>query len=81
MTENRTNGDRRRKGPAITEDLMATEDSIRTDAGRLADLERTKATLEPDDPKVEGLSADAVKLAQRIERQTRAELDLSRDPG
>ena len=70
---------RPRKPPALVQDLKATEDSIRTDAERLADLESSKADLHPDDPQVEQLSAHAAKLAERIERQTQAELQLSRN--
>jgi hypothetical protein len=69
------------KSSAVVQDLKATEDSIRTDAQRLADLESNKADLHPDDPRVEQLSVYALELAQRIEQQTRAELQLSRDIG
>jgi len=74
-------GARPPKSPAVVQDLKATEDSIRADAERLADLESDKADLHPDDPRVEQLSAHAVELAERIEQQTQAELQLSRDVG
>jgi hypothetical protein len=63
------------------DDLRATTDSIRTDVGRLASLEDDKGALDPEDPKVDRLSDEAVELADRIGRQTRAERQLSDEIG
>jgi hypothetical protein len=66
---------------AAEQDLKATADSIRTDAGRLATIEDDKLALDADDPEVGRLSNDAVKLAKRIEQQTTAERQLSQEIG
>jgi uncharacterized protein (DUF3084 family) len=66
------------EGPSQrAQDLKATADSISEDASRLKAVEESKADLQPGDPELEQASADAVDLAQRIERQTRAEQELS----
>ena len=39
-------------------------------------MEREKATLEPEDPRMADLSAEAERLAQRIVPLTAAETDL-----
>ena len=64
---------------AAVQDLKATADSIRADAWRLVDLEDGKLALDADDPAVGRLSNDAVELAKRIERETRAERQLSQE--
>ena len=61
------------------QDLKATEDSIRSDLRRLASVEQEKRALPPDDPRVDQLSDEAVELAARIHRQTRAERQLSQE--
>jgi len=66
---------------ATAEDLQATADSIRTDIGRLAALEDEKLALDPEDPRVDTASDEAVRLADRIARETRAERQLSREVG
>jgi hypothetical protein len=66
---------------AAEQDLKATADSIRADAGRLATIEDDKLALDADDPEVGRLSNDAVKLAKRIEQQTTAERQLSQEIG
>lgn len=64
---------------AAEQDLRATADSIRIDIGRLAALEDEKLTLAPEDPRVDAASDEAVRLADRIARETRAERQLSRE--
>jgi len=64
---------------AAEQDLKATADSIRADAGRLATIEDDKLARDADDPEVGRLSDDAVELAQRIVRQTAAERELSQE--
>ena len=64
---------------AAKQDLKATADSIRADVGRLAALEDEKLALDPEDPHVDTASDEAVRLADRIARETRAERQLSRE--
>ena len=66
---------------AAEQDLKATADSIRADAGRLATIEDDKLALDADDPEVGRLSDDAVELAERIVHQTTAERQLSQEIG
>jgi ABC-type transporter Mla subunit MlaD len=66
---------------AATEDLRATGDSIRSDIRRLAGVEEVKRGLDADDPEVDRLSDEAVNLATRIARQTKAERQLSDEIG
>lgn len=61
------------------QDLRATADSIRLDLARLAELESEKQTLDLADPRVDQMSDEAVALADRIQRETRIERELSRD--
>jgi hypothetical protein len=69
------NGERRAK----EQDLHATEDSIRVDLARLTSVEDSKTTLDPGDPMVDRLSAEAVEIADGISRKTRAERQLGQD--
>lgn len=64
---------------AAEQDFKATADSIRADISRLAALEDEKLALDPEDPRVDAASDDAVRLADRIARETRAERQLSRE--
>lgn len=66
---------------AAEQDLHATAASIRVDIGRLAALEDQKLALDPQDPRVDAVSDEAVELADRIQRETRAERQLSREVG
>jgi hypothetical protein len=68
------------RGEAI-EDLRATSDSIRADVSRLATIEGEKLALDPGDPLTDRLSAEAVDLADRIQRQTKAERQIAREIG
>ena len=67
--------------PAAQQDLRSTEDSIRSDLRRLVELEDDKRALDADDPLVDRLSDEAVTLAERIARETRAERQLSDEIG
>ena len=58
------------------DDLKATVETITAEAERLTDVEREKATLEADDPRMADLSAEAERLAQRLVPLTAAETDL-----
>lgn len=64
---------------AAAQDFRATAESIRTDIGRLAALEDEKLALDAEDPRVDRASDEAVRLADRIARETRAERQLSRE--
>jgi hypothetical protein len=73
-------------GPAAREadaeqDLRATADSIQNDIVRLATVEREKSALDPEDPSVDRLSDEAVRLGERIARETKAERQLSEELG
>jgi hypothetical protein len=61
------------------QDLRATSDSIRSDARRLDAIEAQKGSLAPEDPDADRLSAEAVEVAERIERQAKAERQIARD--
>jgi hypothetical protein len=63
------------------DDLKATVETIAADAERLTAVEREKATLEVDDPRMADLSAEAEQLAQRILPLTAAETDLVAEAG
>ena len=74
-------GDTEAPPDATEQDLKATADSIRTDLSRLAAIEDEKTTLDGEDPVVDRLSEEAVELADRISRETRAERALSEELG
>jgi hypothetical protein len=61
------------------QDLRSTADAIRMDLGRLAAIEDQKLTLDPGDPQVDVASDEAVRLADRIAREARAERQLSHE--
>jgi hypothetical protein len=64
---------------AKEQDLRATEDSVRADATDLASIETAKSALDPGDPKVDRLSAEAVELADQLARKARVQRELARD--
>lgn len=64
---------------AAEEDLRATGDSIEADVRRLATVEADKRALDAADPTVDRLSDEAVELATRLVRKTRAERALSQE--
>jgi hypothetical protein len=68
-----------REQRAKEQDLRATEDSVRADATDLAAIEAAKSRLDPGDPGVDRLSAEAVELADQLARKTRAQRELARD--
>ncbi len=67
--------------PAAEQDLRATGDEIRQDLRRLGAVENEKQSLDAEDPRVGELSRDAVAIADRIARETRAERQLSDEIG
>ena len=68
--DRRSAGDKDVPSDPTEQDLKATGDSIRTDL-----------TLDGEDPAVDRLSEEAVQLADRISRETRAERQLSEELG
>ena len=64
---------------SAAQDLRATVDAIRADLGRLALIEDEKQALDPADPRVDAASDEAVELADRIARETRAQRQLGRE--
>jgi len=64
---------------AAEEDLRATGDSIEADVRRLSTVEADKRALDAADPTVDRLSDEAVELATRLVRKTRAERALSQE--
>jgi hypothetical protein len=65
----------------MAQDLRATNDAVRSDAEQLAQLEAEKATMRPDDPALDRVSEEAVRLGERIARETRAERQLGSEIG
>jgi hypothetical protein len=59
------------------QDLRATSEAIRADAARLAELEDAKLRLDPSDPRVDQMSAEAHDLAAEIKDKSEAEHELS----
>jgi hypothetical protein len=59
------------------QDLRATAEDIAADASRLAAIERQKAGLEPDDPRLTELSSQGELLARQIVPKTVAERDIT----
>jgi hypothetical protein len=74
MTDRRDPGEEQQC--ELTQDLRATTDSVQSDAQRLVDLEAEKATMKADDPALDRASEEAVRLGERIARETRAERQL-----
>ena len=61
----------------LEQDLRATAEDIAADSSRLAELEREKADLGPDDPRLTALSAEGERLARQILPKTVAERDIT----
>lgn len=74
MADRRDPGEEQQR--ELTQDLRATTDSVQSDAQRLVDLEAEKATMKADDPALDRASEEAVRLGERIARETRAERQL-----
>jgi hypothetical protein len=65
----------------LTQDLRATNDAVQSDADQLAELEAEKAAMTADDPALDRASEEAVRLGDRIARETRAERQLGSEIG
>ena len=64
---------------ALVQDLRATGDALSHDLNRLTEIEVEKDQLAPGDARLDRLSEEAVRLAQRVEHEARAERDLGRE--
>ncbi len=63
----------------IEEDLRSTAEDIFVDAGELKAIEKTKATLPADDPRVLALAKKADEIAETISAKTAAEVALAKE--
>lgn len=63
----------------LREDLRSTEESIRHGADQLKALEAGKAALDPADPRVAELSAQAERVTVRLKDQAAAERELAEE--
>jgi hypothetical protein len=59
------------------EDFDAVIENIAMDAREIERIETEKAKLDPSDPQVRALSADAEEIAERLHHRTLAERDLA----
>ena len=58
-------------------DLKATAEDIAADAAQLKALEEEKADLDPEDPRVQELSAKGERLARQLVPKTVAEREIT----
>ena len=63
--------------PDPIQDLRSTEDAIDADAQSIAELEREKRNLDPNDSRVRTLSERVEQVASDLSRKASAEQDLS----
>jgi len=63
------------------EDLDATSDSLREDAGRLSEIEDEKQSLEIGDQRLHALSHEAERIAGQVQEKSRIERELSHPDG
>ncbi|HEY8439234.1 MAG TPA: hypothetical protein VIK65_11540 [Candidatus Limnocylindrales bacterium] len=64
---------------ASIDDLKATSESIRTDVHELERIEDEKLNRRPGDGDLRRLSSEAVELAERIEKEAKAERQIARE--
>jgi hypothetical protein len=60
-------------------DLRATAEDIAADAGELATIEKKKAAMPPEDPRLRDLAKKADELGDKIAAKTSVELALAKD--
>ena len=65
----------------IEGDLRATAEDIAADAAQIKAIEDEKATLDPEDPRAQELSAKGEHLARQLVPKTVAEREISDDIG
>ena len=59
------------------DDLAATSESLREDAGQIVDIEVEKQDLDSGDPRLTTLSREAERLAGEVQQKSRLERDLA----
>ena len=59
------------------DDLAATSESLREDAGHIVDIEAEKQDLDSGDPRLTTLSREAERLAGEVQQKSRVERDLA----
>ena len=59
------------------DDLAATSESLREDAGQIVDIEAEKQDLDSGDPRLTTLSREAERLAGEVQQKSRVEGDLA----
>ena len=59
------------------DDLAATSESLREDAGQIVDIEAEKQDLDAGDPRLTSLSREAERLAGDVQQKSRVERDLA----
>lgn len=64
-------------GSDLEGDLQATAEDIAADAAHLKAIEEKKASLDPDDPEVQELSAKSEQLARQLVPKTVAEREIT----
>ena len=65
--------------PNAKEDLEATAADLAADAERLKQVEKDKAALDPADPRLQELAAEAETIAQELPIKTAAQSELIRE--
>ena len=65
--------------PNAREDLKATAADVAADAERLREVEQAKGTLDPTDPRLPELAAEAEAIAQELPAKTAAQSELIRE--
>jgi len=59
------------------DDLAATSESLREDAGQIVDIEVEKQDLDAGDPRLTALSREAERLAGEVQQKSRVERELA----
>jgi hypothetical protein len=58
-------------------DFRATTEDIAADAARLKEIEETKSSLDPADPRAQALSEEGEAIAKRLVPKTVAEREMT----
>jgi hypothetical protein len=60
-------------------DFRATTEDIAADAARLKEVEETKSSLDPADPRAQALSEEGEAIAKRLVPKTVAEREMTEE--
>jgi hypothetical protein len=60
-------------------DFRATTEDIAADAARLKEVEETKSSLDPADPRAQALSEEGEAIAKRLVPKTVAEREMAEE--